>query len=468
MGELSFLPRNENYKKKYLAAGLGILIQVCSVSVLSFFDNDISTLYSWVVLFWGMAVLILTLNIVVPGILVNYIRFGALLLLAAVIIRIYVDINFQKYQTTPDAIHFYSMISSDNAKRSLFEISSLSVGSLAIKIWSIGGWIVESIGLNLSPSLPIIMNCAVMSLSLSLLFFVSDNLKLDRRVSFFIFSSLFFVIYLFSSLILRGGFVFMASSLVVVGVHCYFFYEKQKSWIFLVGLFSVAAYFAFYLRPPLIFIYTYLVASTILFSLRPGLTYAKVIYFFLSFLLLAFLSFHFSVFENVSQVSGRYHDAYTELGSKSSQMGSLGNALLFQQPILIRIIVGSFTLLSPIPFWANLKMGIEEYHLIRGITSLFFMITFPYFVRGGLGSLREGGVNGRFYLVVASAFLLGLISVSATSLELRHLLQFSPFYLVCVFMSFSRPDFGRKWVFKIWYLSVFFAHLMWLFLVFYR
>ena len=95
-------------------------------------------------------------------------------------------------------------------------------------------------------------------------------------------------------------------------------------------------------------------------------------------------------------------------------------ALVVQQPIPVRLIVGSaYLMLYPIPFWVGFQLE-SAYQLFKSFNAVFFYALIPLLILAGRRILRERDVRTpavRFLVMVSAGLTL---AVAGTSLETRH------------------------------------------------
>jgi hypothetical protein len=129
-------------------------------------------------------------------------------------------------------------------------------------------------------------------------------------------------------------------------------------------------------------------------------------------------------------------EGYGGLAAETHGDDSLGMALIVNQPLPVRLVVGSLAVfLYPIPFWRGFQLE-SAYHLFKSFNVLFFYFLIPLL---GL-AVREIWRNGEhrtsphlFMLFTTVGFTL---AIAATSVESRHLGAF----LVPMFILALLPD----------------------------
>lgn len=157
-------------------------------------------------------------------------------------------------------------------------------------------------------------------------------------------------------------------------------------------------------------------------------------------------------------------ETYTEVGYLGAREGSLGMALIVNQPPAIRLPLGFiYMLINPIPLWGPLHAGALEYHLLKVWHGIYMVAITPLAVGGVLMGLRRSlgqRQAGMRALFVTAYALIAFVGVVSTSLETRHLGQFMPaFVLLAAWPDPRGREVGRIRV--IWFGLVAFVHVAW-------
>ena len=79
---------------------------------------------------------------------------------------------------------------------------------------------------------------------------------------------------------------------------------------------------------------------------------------------------------------------YTEQAANTRSTGSLGIRLVVNQPLPIRLVLGSGALMNLIPLWTNFKIGLLDYHWIKGYNGIYQVVVLPFFFAGFLAVFR--------------------------------------------------------------------------------
>ena len=140
------------------------------------------------------------------------------------------------------------------------------------------------------------------------------------------------------------------------------------------------------------------------------------------------------VLQSLGSSTSELQSAYVEGSSSRAREGSLGVAFMLNQPMPIRTGIGSVFLLAfPIPVWAGVYPGTNEYNLLKTYQAFFQLYMLPFAFTGAWivwQRVRAGAadIGGALFLVLYA--LIGLLLVAATSIETRHFGQFIPAYLL--------------------------------------
>ena len=132
---------------------------------------------------------------------------------------------------------------------------------------------------------------------------------------------------------------------------------------------------------------------------------------------------------------------YADLRSASGGADSLGDALIGDRALPVRLVLGSIYLFAfPIPFWVGFQLE-SAYHLFKSLNSLFFFLALvPALLLAFRTVIREPGARCPpvMFLILLAVGFTG--AVAATSLESRHLGAFLPSILVLALL----PDLAQS------------------------
>jgi len=132
---------------------------------------------------------------------------------------------------------------------------------------------------------------------------------------------------------------------------------------------------------------------------------------------------------------------YGEAAVADSRAGSLGTALIVEQPLPIRIALGvPYLYYFPIPFWVGFNNE-SAIQLFKSINALSFYAISAFSFAGAFLIVRNRELRSPAFLFVMLVALVFSVSVALTSLETRHLGAFmSLFFLVGLLPDSRDPE----------------------------
>lgn len=378
-------------------------------------------------------------------------------------------------QSTIDAPTFYSEISATPPFTTMADLHPNFNSKLAVILWQYAYAVTWWVGLDYGPYTGVQLNALVVGFSGALTvrtareLFGNDPWRLRRVGTLCAWCGMF---WLFGAVFLRDCFTLFLNTAVlwalarwlrrpnvnrvlfmalVVGLSSWaMLYFRQKS-VVLFGLFGALAFSCWYLRGRLNPM-RLLVISILPIGLLFGYVYL----------------------DHYIQTSLEYGvekaEAYREFGEERSGDDSLGLRLVVNQPLPIRLVLGSGSmLLYPIPLWAYWQPGALDYDLLKSFQGVFQVVVAPLLLAGLLLAIRR--IRARlkqestllFIVLYAS---LSLVSVVATTLETRHLGQFIPAFLILAAIPDTRVARERRLVRDIsivWIGVVLSVHALWWF-----
>jgi len=351
-----------------------------------------------------------------------------------------------------DANLFYGYMQEFPPYASYAELAALLNAPLAVVIWQWVYRIASSLGMQHGPWLGVLLNCLVVGLSGTVTILIGrEALGEDRRAlrkigTLYALCGLFM---LFAGLFLRDCFALLANALVF--------------WIMIRTLnrptvphvlFALVAMFL--LRGFMLGIRT---SAIPLFVLFMGLTVAC--WFFRKrldlprVLVLGLLAggivfiYDLAVrYANLAVAGVAFRsEMYSSMATLSARQGSLGQALIVNQPLPIRLLIAPFSMMMcPIPIWAYIQPQAEEYHLLKTWHSIYSLLVVPLAACGAAMTVRHW-LRNRWDAMPAVLILLfaliPLLAIAATSLETRHYAQFLPAMIILAAIP-DRRDAGVR------------------------
>jgi len=397
--------------------------------------------------------------------------FGACVLVAG-LGQLYASAVFGVEMTTSDATLYYEMATQRGAGATLWQLARVVNAPLPVSVWGQCYRIVGALGLGQGPWIGILFNCFLVGLSGSVLtaaahsIFGSDDQRLRLVGTLFATCG---TTWLFGALHLRDAWALLLNvTLLWVSLAMLSRPSRRNILVFLGVTLALLAVVE-HVRSGTKYI-TWPLASIALLSLanrgRVRFVLGPLI---LSAFILALMSSSFTDLVSVALESAE--DNRRAYASMASNAESLGASLIVNQPMPIRLVLGSGSLLvNPVPLWTNFTLSLGEYHWIKGYQGFFLVFLTPFVLVGLFLALREvvrgskiGPAAG--FLVVFVA--LGFLSVAATSLETRHVSQFMPGVLLLAAIPSRTAPRVRALVGKtrfVWLWTVLFLHVLWMML----
>jgi hypothetical protein len=379
---------------------------------------------------------------------------------------------FDNAQSTPDALYIIWRIGPEAPFRTLDSIKPIFDGPLAIVIWQQIYEVASWLGLKFGPYIGVMFNAAVMGLVGSIIVQIARDLFGDdpwrlRRVGTLVAANGLFI--LFGAVLLRDNFTTFFSTLVLFGIVRWLTQPKFRTLLFAAVLTGISIWSMGFLRKeaaPLIAVY-WILAFLLLFLVGNAGARFSIVLLIIGTMFAA--STYISIlFQDLQGTQDLELYKYTQLSIETSVENSLGLRFVVNQPLPIRMIVGSFTLMiSPIPLWANFEIGLRDYHWIRGYNGFYQVFVLPLVFLGGLKTLRIFRSDRK--LALPSMFLLvylliNTMGVAATSLELRHIGQFLGAMVILAALPDTRDTKTKNEIKNIstfWFMGVFLVHLAW-------
>jgi len=387
----------------------------------------------------------------------------------ASIAAVYANYLNDPMQNLSDSAMFFELASGKASSMSLIAIQAITEGAGAVGIWRAvyDGFAV--IGFEKGRYLGVLVNVTlvafscVLAVKIARLVYGNDTSRLNRLIVLFSMCGLF---WLFAALHVRDGFILLGVTALSHVWTRYLAKPEIQNIVFLVAatVFAFAFFGLFraeFLFVPLAMLVAGL-ATILMFGKFRG--NRKVIIYILALTGVVitgvlFLNFQEELF--TSLIKG--YQSYGEAADTSSD--SLGLTLIVNQPILLRLILGSsYLYIFPIPFWSGLELG-TAYHLFKSFNALFFYALIPLIALSILIIARDKAVRTpslMFQLFIMIGFTL---AIAGTSLEGRHLGAFLVPLLVLVLL----PDLTLKKyrnTYKIFLVTFLFMmtmlHLTWL------
>ena len=329
------------------------------------------------------------------------------------------------------------------------------------------------LGLDFGPYVGVMFNAVVMGFTASVTvrtareIFGNDSWRLHRVGTLFALCGMFI---LFGSVLLRDCFTTFLNAVVIWGLIRWLCKPKTTTLLFSGALTGLSVLAMVYLRPASIAMFAlyWAIALACWFIARPMETRRLIAALLLmpvflvcsAYVVRYLISSQHLVVYNLQ----RYQDHLAQF----SDQDSLAMRLIVNQPLPIRLVLGTGALMiTPIPLWAYFRSGAIDSFLIRGYHGLYQVLLLPLVFTGmvtALTALRRN--RDQVSLVFLGAYIsVNVLAVAATSLELRHVSQFMPAFMILA----AVPDTRKKEVQKgtagiaiIWLVVVVLVHVAWL------
>jgi len=369
--------------------------------------------------------------------------------MVAGIAAIYVNQFQDQSQLFSDAGGLYDMAIGGSVGLSLLELRAFHEGSLVIMIWSAVYDFFAYIGFEKGRYIGVSVNIAAVALAgvigikIVRKIFGEDEYRFHRLTILVAGCGLF---WLFASIHVRDSVILLAvTALAYSWIH--FLTKPDIGWrLMQVVVWSLAAGASFgFLRREFAFvpIAMGLAAVAALYIGKADKQRMWVVYslMLLGSAVLLFLITNY--YEGITVSLDRGYIGYRDQGVEQSAGDSLGMALIVNQAMPIRLVLGSiYLLVFPIPFWSGFQFD-NAYNLFKSFNVIFFYFLIPLLAIAlgrlfGSRTMRTPAMM--FVLLTALGFTL---AVAATSLETRHFGAF----LMPIFVLATVPDLRER---KTW------------------
>ena len=340
-------------------------------------------------------------------------------------------------QLDSDAAVFFELATAQiHSQLSFVELQTVSEGALAIVIWGTVYDLFAALGFSRERYIGILVNVTAVALSgvvalkMSRLTFGQDPERFKRLTKLFAGCGLF---WLFAGIHLRDSVVLLSMTGLAYGWLSFLAKpDLSRRLIQITVLSLVSAVFLGFLRREFFFApIAMAMAATAALTFGQGKRRNRLVVQLLVVVGLvvgAGLLLNFREAIEYALFSGR--QSYSELASDQHAADSLGMALIGNQAMPIRLILGSaYLYLFPIPFWTGFQME-SAYSLFKSFNVIFFYFLLPLLMLAAIrlwASKTERTPSALFLLFTSTGFTL---AVAGTSLETRHFGAFLSLILV--------------------------------------
>ncbi len=467
------VPKDGEVKGR-LSSGESIIVismLVLGSSMQAYANNTIeAVLVALFLLLIGMALVALVFSNRKPEMRAFLLTFAVCIFVGG-LAQVYSLAAFNKVQSTIDANGYFWRISPKPPFWTL-ATAPYSDSPLATVIWQQIYKVTWWLGFKFKPYTGVMLNSLVMGLVATLIIqitrelFGEDTWRL-RRVGTLVAANGLFI--LFGSLLLRDCFVTFFVTLMLWGIIHWLVRPNFGSLLFAAILFSVSIWAMGNLRHEAVSLLALYGVIAFLFWIIRRLGYSSLI---ITILILVIVlvggSYLASYLQDIQGIQTLELMKYNSLATSTHASDSLGLRFIYNQPLPIRIIVGSITLLLPsIPLWAHFNFNSFDYHWIKGYFGIYQMLVMPLVFAGALTILRSFYKNLKQilpFMLLLLFFLINLVAVTATSLEQRHFGQFMAAVVILAILPDIRNLSTKKELKVIslfWFSGIGLVHLVW-------
>ena len=458
------------FSKNNIKTNLILLILASFLSIISY-----STIYPIIVAIFFFVIGNIFLSFYFIGGVQERIIFNRIFLigfLVSGIASIYASFYLDNIQLSSDPAGFFDMAIKDAKNLPITEIQVLYEGALAIYIWRSIYDFFFNIGFEKERYIGILFNVfqyamtAVIALKITNNIYGNDLYRFKLLKRFFSFCGVF---WLFSSIHIRDVTILLILTLLTFIWITFLSNRKDFKNVFYLILsnllISIAIFFlrGEFLFTPFIFLILG-VFTSIKFSNKKEKNIFFYFFLFLCITIIFYLTFEYgNIIIDILKIS---NEGYKNLSDSVSSTSSLGMKIIVNQPIPIRLLLGSIYLfIFPIPIWSGFQLN-SVYFLFISLNTIFFIFFLPLLFLSFKMLFVKNNFKLFFLLTLSISFI---FAISITSLEIRHLGVF----LVPLFLVALYPNLRVKTTLILYkkYLLFYFTflviiHLSWLFLKF--
>ncbi len=392
--------------------------------------------------------------------------------LVAGISSIYANFLNDYIQLTSDPYGFFEMSISDAKNLKITEIQILYEGAFAIYIWRSIYDFFFNIGFEKERYIGILFNVfqyamtAVVALKITKNIYGNDLYRFKLLKNLFSFCGVF---WLFSSIHIRDVMILLILTLLTyIWINFLSNRKDFKNVNYLILSNILISIIIFFLRGEFLFIPFIFLILYVLTIIKFSNEKKKNILFYIFILLCITIIFYigFEYGSKIIDILKISNEGYRNLSDSVSSTNSLGMKIIVNQPIPIRLFLGSIYLfIFPIPIWSGFQLN-SVYFLYISLNTIFFIFFIPLLFLSFKMLFIKNNLKLFFLLTVSISFI---FAISITSLEIRHLGVF----LVPLFLVALYPNLRVKKTLVLYkkYLLFYFTflviiHLSWLLLKF--
>jgi len=378
------------------------------------------------------------------------------------------------HQLFSDAGAFFDMATGKSSGLSLTEIQMVHEGALAIVIWQTVYDFLAALGFEKGRYIGVSINVTAVALSgvigIKILrqMYGNDDYRFRRLTLLVSACGLF---WLFAGIHLRDSVVLLGITALAYA-WVYFLAKPDLSWRLsqIVVWTLLALAFLGFLRGEFVFVpvgMTIAAFAALILSTKQDQRRRVVLFGLQMFVGTVVAAFAVVYLQEMIAALVRGIEAYAELAGDQHAADSLGMALIVNQPLPTRLVLGSVYLyVFPIPFWSGFQLE-SVYAFFKSANVIFFYFVIPLLTVSLLRLIRHKqarSVSVMFMLFLTLGFTL---AIAGSSLETRHFGAF----LIPIFVLASIPDLRvrnvrlqyKQYLFVV-LLGVIVVHLTWIML----
>jgi len=346
-----------------------------------------------------------------------------------------------------DAGGFFDMATGKSSGLSLVEIQIVHEGALAIVIWSAIYDFLAALGFEKGRYIGVSINVVAVALSgvigIKILrrIFGSDDYRFRRLTLLVSACGLFWI---FAGIHLRDSLVLLGTTALAYA-WVYYLAKPDLSWRLgqIVVWTLLALDFLGFMRGELAFVpvaMTFAALAALILSTKQDRRRRVVMFGLLILGCATVAAFAMIYLQDMIAALDRGREGYAELARDQHTADSLGMALIWNQPLPVRMVLGSIYLyVFPIPFWSGFQLE-SVYNVFKSANVVFFYFVLPLLAISILRLIRHKqarSVSVLFMLFLTLGFTL---AIAGSSLETRHFGAF----LLPIFVLATIPDLRER------------------------
>lgn len=335
-----------------------------------------------------------------------------------------------------DASWFYGLATKLDDGLSLDELRHITSGSGAVYLWRVIYRFFSAIGFEKGIYIAVASNTffvsvsGVISVKMAALIFGNDRRKLKMLTLLFASCG---ACWLFASILLRDSTILLLNTLLIYVWVRYLVQPRWKTAVWLVLFTILATVLYAYLRTEFFFVpVAFLLAGLASFAVSSGPFFRMprtmgaaggALLMMACILVVVVLLGAFESIVRYLGVVASGSQQYSEYAvSLDSNGSSLGVTYVLNQPLPIRLALGSFYLqIFPIPFWSGFAEG-GAYHFFKSCNAIFMWFVMPLAILGLYRTSQFKLQRSKLALMFLCISYVGFtLAIAGTSLETRHL-----------------------------------------------